>query len=156
MNLRVSSPCPKSWEELPGNQRVRFCDECKLNVYNLADLAPKEVETLVRRSSGRLCGRLYLRGDRTATLRDCPKDQERRTLRRVVAVVAVLALAVFAGIFRGMEGPDRSRLPSWVRVVVDLVDPPTDPGSDSVVGLIRLPQAPARPAIPSPPPPPDL
>ncbi len=47
MELIVSSPCPKTWEELVGNDRVRFCGQCHLNVYNLTIMKPAEIEQLV-------------------------------------------------------------------------------------------------------------
>ncbi len=153
MELRISSPCPKSWDELRGDDRVRACDLCRQNVYNLADMSRKDVEALARRTSGRLCGRLYLRGDRTATLRDCSKSRERLILRRTAAAAAILGLAAFGWIFRGMAGPDRSALPSWARTVVDLIDPEPPPRRCSVVGLITLPKPPA--STPPPPAPPN-
>jgi hypothetical protein len=60
MNLQISSPCPKSWDDLVGDHRIRYCGECRLNVYNLAEMPRVEVEALVRSTEGRLCGRLYL------------------------------------------------------------------------------------------------
>ena len=35
-NIRVASPCPAKWEQMQGDDRVRHCDACNLNVYNLA------------------------------------------------------------------------------------------------------------------------
>jgi len=128
MDLRISSPCPKSWNELRGNDRIRYCDECKLNVYNLAEMSTQEVEALVRRSSGRLCGRLYVRGDRTATRRSCPKGDAAAPLRKFALIGGALGLAAFAWLFRSIDGPDRSALPSWVRDVVNMIDPPRSRG----------------------------
>jgi len=144
MDLRISSPCPMSWDDLAGNDRIRYCGRCRLNVYNLADMEPEDVEALVRRTEGRLCGRLYLRGDRTASFRDCPSRARRIFLRRMVTVAAVLVLALFAVIFRRMEGPDRSRLPGWLQNLVERIDPKPVPPSHPVVGKIR-----AVPANPS-------
>src|SRR4051794_38589712 len=119
MDLRVSSPCPMSWNDLAGNDRIRYCGKCKLNVYNLADMKSEEVEAIVRKTEGRLCGRLYLRGDRTASLRACPSSAKRVLLRRTVTAASVLVLAVFGILFRSMEGPDRSQLPRWLQEVVE-------------------------------------
>jgi len=123
MELRISSPCPMSWDDLVGNDRIRYCDKCKLNVYNLADMNPQEVEAIVRKTEGRLCGQLYLRGDRTASLRDCPSTARRVLFKRIVATGSVLFLALFATLFRGMEGPDRSGLPVWLQGIADIIDP---------------------------------
>ena len=37
-NLKVASPCSQDWEAMLGNERKRFCGECKLNVYNLSGM----------------------------------------------------------------------------------------------------------------------
>ena len=129
-----------SWNDLAGNDRIRYCGKCKLNVYNLADMEPQEVEAIVRKTEGRLCGRLYLRGDRTASLRDCPSSAKRVFFRRIVATASVLALAVFGIVFRSMEGPDRSQLPPWLQQVVELIDPKPVRRSYEMVGKICPPR----------------
>ena len=35
-NVRVASPCSVDWNEMIGDNRKRFCGDCKLNVYNLS------------------------------------------------------------------------------------------------------------------------
>lgn len=151
MILRVSSPCPKSWMQLRGNDRVRYCNECRLHVYNVADMSGAEIRDLVRRSSGRFCGRLYLRGDRTATLRDCPRQRQREFLRRTFLAASFLALVVFAALFRGMARPDTSSLPGWVRAVADVIDPPRPDWSHcEVVGIVMPPKSPVPPPPPVP------
>jgi hypothetical protein len=60
MDLRISSPCPKSWDDLVGDNRIRYCGQCKLNVYNQADMSSEDVAEIVRKTEGRLCGRLYM------------------------------------------------------------------------------------------------
>lgn len=144
MDLRISSPCPKSWDDLRGDDRVRYCDDCKLNVYNLAEMSRPEIEALVRRSSGRVCGRLFLRGDRTATLRSCPKGDAAALLRKGAVLAGALALAAFAWLFRGIDGPDRSRLPSWVRAVVEMIDPAPYSRCEVVGALAPPPPPPVR------------
>ena len=148
--MRISSPCPMAWGDLVGNDRVRYCGKCKLNVYNLAEMPPEEIEGLVRRTEGRLCGRLYLRGDRTASLRNCPTSARKSLIRTAGAFAAVLGLAAFAWFFRGLPGPDRSHLPTWVRDVVNLIDPepPAPSYPYQVVGKICPPSPP--PSGPAP------
>ena len=119
--IRVSSPCPKSWLELPGNDRVRYCAECKLNVYNLADLSREEIEKLVRRTQGRLCGRLYRRAEGTATLGDCPASKDREIVHRIFSIAAVLGLALFGWLFHGTEETDQTGSVSSDRIAVDVI-----------------------------------
>lgn len=91
--LRIATPCSTSWEQMPGDERVRHCAVCSLNVYNLAEMTRDEVRELLARSEGRVCVRLYRRADGTVLTRDCPKglrELGRRASRAAVAAVAAL------------------------------------------------------------------
>src|SRR5688572_20020017 len=33
--IRVASPCRARWDEMEGDERVRFCGHCQKNVYHL-------------------------------------------------------------------------------------------------------------------------
>src|SRR5512144_2722432 len=90
-HLGIASPCPASWESMKGDDRVRFCELCNLNVYNFAQLTQTEAAALIANSEGRICARLYRRADGTVITRDCPVGL--RALRRRAARVAG---AVFA------------------------------------------------------------
>jgi hypothetical protein len=92
-HLRVASPCPTSWNQMAGDDRVRFCDLCNLHVYNIARLSRKEAEALISNTEGRICARLYRRSDGTILTKDCPVGL--RAIRRSIARVAG---AVFATI----------------------------------------------------------
>src|SRR5262245_55014913 len=134
MELRISSPCPVSWETMTGGNKVRFCGQCRLNVYNLAVMSPREIDGVLKKSTGRLCGRLYVRPDRTATLQDCPKGSVRRKLRRVTAVFGVLLLGALGWLLRISGDQDRSVHPTWVRNVIEWMDP--RPVGRAVPGMI--------------------
>ena len=69
--IRVEKPCPASWDGMHGDDRVRFCDECKLHVYNLSELTRVQAEALVAAHEGRLCVRYYQRKDGTIITQDC-------------------------------------------------------------------------------------
>lgn len=55
--IEVKSPCAESWDEMHGNDKVRFCSHCAKDVNNLSEMTRKEALRLVRRSEGRLCVR---------------------------------------------------------------------------------------------------
>jgi hypothetical protein len=152
MELKISSPCPKSWDDLVGDQRIRYCGQCKLNVYNFAEMDREEVERIVRKSEGRLCGTLYVRGDRTATLRDCPSARARTLVRRAVKVASFLLLAGFTGVCRTSERPDRSNLPRWIQQTLSVIDPERPPAvprpPHRLMGDVVC--APAKPPAPPP------
>ena len=145
MDLRISSPCPMSWERMPGSDKVRYCSRCKLNVYNLVVMGRDEVAALVRNTGGRLCGRLYMRGDRTATLQDCPQGSARRKLRRVLTLVGVLVLGSLGWLLRIAGDQDRSVHPQWVRNVLEWVDPRPGGGSMLTGTICPPPISPTNP-----------
>ena len=99
--LRIASPCPISWAQMTGNDRVRFCQVCNLNVYNIAELTRSEATALVGETEGRFCARLFRRSDGTVITRDCPvglRAVRRRVARRTAAIfatVVALSSAVF-------------------------------------------------------------
>src|SRR3954447_21216476 len=91
--LRIAAPCPASWDEMAGDERVRHCSLCKLNVYNFAEMTRAEVRELLVRTEGRVCARLYRRADGTVLTRDCPtglRAVRQRASRAAAAVVAAL------------------------------------------------------------------
>jgi hypothetical protein len=91
--LRVASPCPARWEEMAGDDRVRFCGTCKKNVYNLSALQRSEAEALVARHEGKMCATFFQRADGTVLTADCPVGRRRtkvRFLRRVTTAAAAL------------------------------------------------------------------
>ena len=90
-NLRVASPCHMAWDQMSGDDHVRFCDSCQFNVYNFSEMTAQEVEKLIYETEGRICGRIYRRADGTVITRDCPVG-----LRAVRMRVAKFAGAVFA------------------------------------------------------------
>src|ERR1700682_694727 len=56
-DIRVAAPCPADWNKMIGDERVRHCAECNLNVYNLSAMCEPEVQKLIVASQGRLCTR---------------------------------------------------------------------------------------------------
>jgi len=95
--LRVASPCEVSWDTMQGDDRVRHCGACRLNVYNLSAMPRGEAESLVRNAEGRLCVRFFRRADGTVLTQDCPVGLEkvRRRLRRIGNAVAAAFAALF-------------------------------------------------------------
>ncbi len=91
--LRIATPCHFNWENMSGNERVRFCQSCKLNVYNISEMTSTEVTNLITKTEGRICGRIYRRSDGTVLTKDCPVG-----VRAQVKRVTKFAGAVFASI----------------------------------------------------------
>ena len=83
-----------------GDERVRFCGQCELNVYNLSAMSTLEAESLIARTEGRLCVRYYRRKDGSIITQDCPVGLRRLKARaaRIKRAVASLVLGFLAGI----------------------------------------------------------
>lgn len=118
--LTIASPCKASWSAMQGDEHARFRGHCQKHVYNIATWTRVEFSDLVRRTEGRLYGRLYRRRDGTALTVDCAVGARafssgvvHRVLTYEVLGVGFLALALDL-----KAAGDRS--PSW---------PPTDPGA---------------------------
>jgi hypothetical protein len=62
--VRVKDPCTQAWDEMVGNDKVRFCTHCAKDVNNLSAMTRKEAVRLVRKSGGSLCIR-YVQQPRT-------------------------------------------------------------------------------------------
>jgi hypothetical protein len=101
-NIHVASPCPANWNEMYGNERKRFCGDCKLNVYNLSDMTRQEAENLLLNSEGRLCVRFFRRADGTVLTKNCPVGWQ--AVKRRVSRIATAAFSIFAGLFTGVLG----------------------------------------------------
>lgn len=134
--IAVASPCTVSWEGMTGDDQVRHCGSCRLNVYNLSEMTRAEAESLVRNREGRLCVRFYRRADGTVITRDCPVGL--RAIRRRMALAWSAAAAMFVAMFSA--GCGRAAIDSIVG------DPPPTPQPGPTMG---------RPAmgIAAPPPP---
>ena len=93
-NIRIASPCPADWNKMVGDERVRHCDECNLNVYNLSAMTERQVHALIAESSGqRLCTRFYRRTDGTVLTQDCPwsfRAMRRKASRLGAAILTAL------------------------------------------------------------------
>lgn len=107
-SLRVASPCRVSWDSMEGDERVRFCRLCSLNVYNFSDMTRAEVEALVAKTEGRLCGRLTRRADGTVLTKDCPVGLRALRLRATRTTgAAFAALLSFCSLAFGQTKPQK-------------------------------------------------
>ncbi len=110
-NVKIASPCSADWDQMYGNERSRFCGDCKLNVYNLSGMTKNEAETLIMNAEGRLCVRLYQRADGTIITDDCPvgwAGVKHRTKAFATAAFS-LVVALFSGVlFASMFNQNRT------------------------------------------------
>lgn len=136
-NIKIASPCSADWAEMKGNERKRFCGECKLNVYNLSGMTRYDAENLLRVSEGRLCVRYFQRSDGTVLTADCPVGWAKVKQRISIAAAACFsvlltilsALATFPLLVRHVE--------SVRRIVLPLAPPVEKP---ALMGNIAVPR----------------
>ncbi|HEU5070204.1 MAG TPA: hypothetical protein VFV96_07310 [Verrucomicrobiae bacterium] len=118
--VRVASPCRARWETMHGDDRVRFCDQCRKYVYDLSALTGAEAGALIRRPEGSLCARLHRRADGRILTRDCPVGRWRRRAGSLAAgLTTVLLLGTLAAVGVGRrEGgpvsPFRQKIDGWI------------------------------------------
>lgn len=92
--LYIAAPCNVPWDSMEGDERTRFCGQCKLNVYNIAEMSTKDAAALVRKNEGRVCLKLYRRADGTVITDNCPVGLRKvRDRMRRVAVAVLMSLA---------------------------------------------------------------
>lgn len=98
--VRVTAPCKAEWDEMRGDERVRFCGRCNLNVYNLSAMSRREAERLVVATEGRLCVRFYRRADGTMLTQNCPVGLAalKRRASRVASAAFAVAISFLAGV----------------------------------------------------------
>ncbi|HEX7958040.1 MAG TPA: ankyrin repeat domain-containing protein [Pyrinomonadaceae bacterium] len=96
--LQISEPCSVGWDSMTGNDRVRFCEHCQLDVRSLAEFTPRQAMDLVLRSGGRLCLRIERVGGapRTRALPE-PLYQIGRRASRLAAGAFGAALTLCSG-----------------------------------------------------------
>ena len=99
-HVSVAAPCEVEWDSMFGNERIRFCGQCKLNVYNLSQMTKGEAEQLIASSEGRLCIRYYRRSDGSILTRNCPVGLRaiKKRITRIASAVTSALVTFFAGL----------------------------------------------------------
>ena len=112
--IDVAAPCPADWNAMTGDERVRHCAQCDMNVYNLSEMTKDESLRLINEREGRLCVQFYRRADGTVITRDCPvglraiRQAVQRNLVRMWAKAVALSTALFVnGLFGRNAKADR-------------------------------------------------
>jgi hypothetical protein len=134
-HVAVAAPCNVDWDNMIGNEQVRFCGQCSLNVYNLSGMTKREAEHLVTQTEGRLCIRYYRRADGTILTKNCPVGLRalKRRLSRVARASISAILSFLAGIFAVVGSREWPLIPAAtqgeiIKVDEKLPDPVTTMG----------------------------
>lgn len=114
--IQVAAPCPASWETMEGSEKVRFCGECKLHVYNLSAMTTSEAEKLVIEKEGKLCARFYRRKDGTVITENCPVGL--RWLRKQIKMAQAFAALILSAFFSICRAQSQDLVESNVQVQI--------------------------------------
>jgi len=94
---------------MAGDERVRHCTLCSLNVYNFAEMTRDEIGALLTKTEGRVCARLYRRADGTLLTKDCPRGLRAVRLRMsrfaTAFIAALFSVSAFASNGRSCQKP---------------------------------------------------
>lgn len=92
-NAKIASPCHADWDQMIGDDQVRFCKSCEKNVYNLSAMTSEAAEALIVEKEGNMCARFYRRSDGTILTADCPVGVRRKWVRRAGAAAVLFGTA---------------------------------------------------------------
>ena len=130
--IEISSPCTVSWDEMRaagGDGRVRFCGQCRQNVYNVEAMSRVEARRLIAAREGRVCVRILRRPDGTVVTADCWARLRAARRRGFLPFLGMMVLVGFTeliaiGVGLGQaEGADRRRAPPPPIALTDLRRP---------------------------------
>lgn len=151
--VKIATPCKADWDKMEGDDRVRHCKQCDLNVFNISEMSQEEATKLIQNKTGRLCIQMYRRKDGTVLTNDCPVGLRR--LKKAYTRCAVAAMGMFA--WMGIMAPgyaqskgeiaidtskDSSKNAQWSRGVIS-APPVVEKGkmvAQPEIGDIALPE----------------
>jgi hypothetical protein len=144
-DIRIASPCPANWDAMFGNDRMRFCGDCKLNVFNLSEMSRQDAEELITNAEGRLCVRFYRRQDGTIITQNCPVGWAKVKQRARMHLTA--AFSLIFGLLSGLFFVSLFSGPGSNAEVGELVVKPTPtpvptPDREMVMGAVSFKEVP--------------
>lgn len=76
VEIIIQEPCQVRWSDMVGDEHVRKCHYCDLNVYNFITMSPDEIINLINLHEGKICAQFYARADGTMTMAFCQERQK--------------------------------------------------------------------------------
>lgn len=141
LKIAIASPCSANWNLMPGDDRVRHCPECKLDVYNFSAMTSAEVDQVIARRSGRLCARFYQRTDGTMLTQNCPlgfRASIRRASRAAAATLtALVSITPAMAKPSGRQSPTAQVEATAKAFAIHVVDPANGFVSNAAVSMVN-------------------
>jgi hypothetical protein len=130
LRITLATPCSARWSQMSGDDKKRFCGQCKKHVYDLSAMRFDEVKELLE-SKVSPCVRFYQRADGTVLTADCPvglRAKWKRLRDRAWASSAVALVLAALGVFRASThrrcndfrtAPDAEAALKWARAMAN-------------------------------------
>lgn len=100
-DIVIAAPCDRKWGEMRGNNKVRRCSACRLDVHNTTEMTESEIQNLFAGQNNRICLKIYRTTDGKILTKNCAQAKRifelaRRKIR--------LALATLLGMLNFIPG----------------------------------------------------
>lgn len=139
VTLCLSNPCTASWEEMTGDDTVRFCRDCQLNVHNLSAMTAGEAESFLNLQDSRICVGFVRKADGTILTQDRPARKPYKPLKirshaGVVVAASLLTLLVLVTVVftADMDLWTSLRRIRPIETVLNWLVPPAAPSAPTV------------------------
>jgi hypothetical protein len=87
---RKATACSADWEKMTGAGSVKFCEQCKSQVYDFTKMEMPEVEELIFKREGKRKFDLYKRRDGKFLAADCPVGVRNKRSRMLACMAGAL------------------------------------------------------------------
>ncbi|HXI23433.1 MAG TPA: ankyrin repeat domain-containing protein [Pyrinomonadaceae bacterium] len=124
--ITIPKPCDADWDEMIGNDQVRFCEHCSLHVTNLSSMTRPEAMRFVAKSRGRLCVR-FIETPLGDVLAEGPEKLHRISKR--VSRVATGAFSATLSIASAVAQNTTPTQPSQPLSIAGVITPPRQVGA---------------------------
>ena len=122
--ISIPVPCPVGWDAMHGDDRTRFCGQCKQNVHDVSELTRAEAVELVTAGEKTPCLRIFRRPDGRVMTADCATKRER--VWKWLHQRAPWAATAFALLFMAGCGPFVTAGPPHTGMGKPVLPPSTD------------------------------
>lgn len=95
-SIDVPAPCPKKWDEMIGDDKVRLCGSCDKNIYNISEMTRAEVRKLLFQSKEKIC--IRLEKDRDGRVQTLKKQFHKITRQAPIAAGVLSASLTFSAL----------------------------------------------------------
>ena len=134
-SIDVKSPCSESWNEMRGNEQIRFCSHCAKDVHDLSQMTRKRARKIVAESNGNICVRYVRRPDgRIQTV----KNTLHQITRHAGIAAGVLGTSLAASTAAYTQGDVRAN-PNENVVAVSVESRKNDTPNGTISGTITDP-----------------